>query len=101
MKAFNNNPSKETGTVSLKQHKSNNGLYCWLSRLGLTMFLVVFMLMIVAPVEASTGCGEKRKCGCRFKKTSFSFPVIKVNKKSPMYNKNQKKSRDRNYSFPV
>jgi hypothetical protein len=58
--------------------------------------------MIVASVDASTGSGKNKKCGCRFKQTSFSFPVIvKANKKSSVYNKDINKSKKRNYSFPV
>jgi hypothetical protein len=102
MKTFYSIPSKETGTVLLKQRKSIKGLYCWLSKHCITMFLAIFLLMIVAPVDASTGSGKNKKCGCRFKQTSFSYPVIiKANKKSAVYNKNQKKSKGRNHSFPV
>jgi hypothetical protein len=102
MKAINNIPSRETGTVLLKHRKSIKGLYCWLSKHCITMFLAIFLLMIVAPVDASTGSGKNKKCGCRFKQTSFSYPVIiKANKKSSVHNKNLKKSRNRNYSFPV
>lgn len=102
MKAFYKIPSRETGTGLLKHRKSNKGLYCWLPKHCITIFLAIFLIMIVAPVNASTGSGKNKKCGCRFKQTSFSFPVIiKANNKSSVYNKNLRKSRDRNYSFPV
>jgi len=95
------NPSKETGTVLLKHRKSIKGLYCWLSKHCITIFLAVFLLLIVEPADASTGSGKNKNCGCRFKQTSFSYPVIKANKKSSLHNKSLKKSRNRNYSFPV
>jgi hypothetical protein len=102
MKAFNSITSGEAGTVVIKHRKSIKGLYCWLSKHCITMFLAIFLLLIVAPVDASTGSGKNKKSGCRFKQASFSYPVIfKVNKKSSVNNKNQKKSRDRNYSFPI
>jgi hypothetical protein len=102
MKTINNIPSRETGTVLLKHRKSIKGLYCWLSKHCITMFLAIFLLMIVAPVDASTGSGKNKKCGCRFKQTSFSYLVInKANKKSSGHNKHINKSKKRNYSFPV
>jgi hypothetical protein len=102
MKAFNSITSGETGTVLIKHRKSIKGLYCWLSKHCITIFLAIFLLLIVAPVDASPGSGKNKKSGCRFKQTSFSYPVIfKVNKKSSVNNKNPKKSRDRNYSFPI
>lgn len=102
MKAIYSIPGGETGTELLKHRKSVKGLYCWLSKHCLTIFLTIFLLVIVSPVDASTGSEKNKKSGCRFKQTSFSYPVIfKVNKKSSVNNKNIKKSRDRNYSFPV
>jgi len=98
MKAINN-PTKETGTVLLKHRKSIKGLYCWLSKHFIAILLAVFLLLIVEPADASTGSGKNKNSGCRFKQTSFSYPVIKANKKSSLHN--QKKSRDRKYSFPV
>lgn len=98
MKAINN-PTKETGTVLLKHGKSVKGLYCWLSKHFIAILLAVFLLLIVEPADASTGSGKNKNSGCRFKQTSFSYPVIKANKKSSLHN--QKKSRDRKYSFPV
>ena len=100
MKAINS-PTKETGTVLLKHKKSIKGLYCWLSKHCITILLAVFLLLIVEPADASTGSGKNKNNGCRFKQTSFSYPVIKANKKSSLHNQNQKKSRDRKYSFPV
>jgi hypothetical protein len=102
MKAFNSITPRETGTVLLKHRKSIKGLWCWLSKHCIAIFLAIFLLMIVAPVDASTGSGKNKKCGCRFKQTSFSYPVIiKANKKSSVYNKNLKKSRGKDYCFPV
>jgi len=100
MKAINKTTSAEKRTV-LTHKNSNNSLYCWLSKLCTTLILSIFLFVIVAPAEASTGSCKNKKCECRSRKTSFSYPVIKSNKKSTLYNKNQKKSRDRNYSFPV
>jgi hypothetical protein len=101
MKAINSISSREAETV-LKHRKSIKGLYCWLSEHGITIFLSIFLLMIVAPVDASAGSCKNKKCGCRLKQTSFSYSVVvKANKKSSVYNKNLKKSRVRNYSFPV
>ena len=91
MKAFYSIPSRETGTVLLKHRKSIKGLYCWLSKYCVTICLAIFLVMIVSPVDASTGSGKNKKYGCRFKQTSFSYPVIiKANKKSSVYNKNLK-----------
>jgi hypothetical protein len=102
MKAFYSIPTGETGTVLRNLRKSIKGLYCWLSRHCITVFLAVFLLMMVAPVDASTGSGKSKRGGCRFKQTSFSYPVIiKANKKSYGHNKDMNKSKKRNYSFPV
>jgi hypothetical protein len=102
MKAIYSIPSVETGTELLKHKKSVKGLCCWLSKHCITIFLAIFLLVIVSPVDASTGYDKNKKSGCRFKQTRFSYPVInKVNKKSSVSNKNIKKSRGRNYSFPV
>jgi hypothetical protein len=59
------------------------------------------LFMIVAPADASSGSDKNKKSECRSKQTSYSFPVIKTNKKASLYNKDHKKSRSRNYSFPV
>jgi len=102
MKALNNIPSRETGTVILKHRISLKGLCCWLSKYCITICLAIFLVMIFSPVDASGGSGKNKKYGCRVKQTSFRYPVIiKSNKKSAVYNKNLKKSRSRNYSFPV
>jgi hypothetical protein len=94
--------SAETGTRFLKHRKSIKGLCSLLSKHCMTIFLAIFLLMIVSPAYASTGSEKTKKSGCRFKQTRFSYPVInKVNKKSSMSNKNSKSSRARNYSFPV
>ena len=100
MKAFNSIPSGETRKV-LKHRNSIKSLHFWLSKVFTTIFLSIFLFMIVAPADASTGSCKNKKSACRSKQSSFSYPVIKINKKSSLYNKNQKKSRDRNYSFPV
>ena len=95
-------PSGEKGTRFLKHRISIKGLYSWLSKNCVTIFLAIFLFMIVSPADASTGSEKNKISGCRFKQTRFSYPVIiKANKKSSMSNKNIKKSRDRNYSFPV
>jgi hypothetical protein len=102
MKANNNIHSGETGTVSLKHRKSVKSLYRWLSRHCMTIFLTIFLLAIVSPVNASTGSEKNKKSGCRFKQTSYSYPVIfKADKKSSVNNRNIKKSRNRSFSFPV
>jgi len=102
MKANNNIQSRETGTELLKHRKSVKGLYCWLSKHCITIFFTIFLLVIVSPVDASTGSEKNKKSGCRFKHTSYSYPVIfKVNKKSSVNNRNINKSRDRKYSFPI
>ena len=102
MKAFYSITSGETGTVLRNLRKSNKGLYCWVSRHCITVFLTIFLLIIVAPADASTGSGKNNKGGCRFKQTSFSYPVIiKANKKSSGHNKDINKSKKRHYSFPV
>jgi hypothetical protein len=101
MKAINCIPSVETEKISPEQSKSIKRLYCWLSKVSTTILLSIFLVMIVAPADASTGSGKNRKSECRSKQTSFSFPVIRTNKKASLYNKDHKKSRSRNYSFPV
>ena len=93
--------SAETGSKILKNRKSIKGLCSLLSKHCMTIFLAIFLLMIVSPAYASTGSEKSKKSGCRFKQTRFSVPVItKVNKKSMSY-KNAKRSRGSNYSFPV
>jgi hypothetical protein len=58
--------------------------------------------LIVAPANASTGPEKSKKGGCRLKLTTYSYPVIiRANKKSTAHNKNLKKSKKRNFSFPV
>jgi hypothetical protein len=102
MKAIKSITSRDKGTILLKHRKSIKGLCCGLSRHLITIFLAIFLLMIVAPVDASTGSGKNKNCGCRFKKTSFSYPVIiKANKKSSVYHKDINKSKKINHSFPV
>ncbi len=102
MKPIYRNTSAETGNKILKNRNSIKGLCSWLLKQIMTIFLAIFLLMIVSPAYASTGSEKNKKSGCRFKQTRFSYPVInKVNKKSSMSNKNAKRSRDRNYSFPV
>jgi len=101
MKAFNSISSGKTEKALIEQRKSIKGLYCWLSKVCITIFLSIFLFIIVAPANASTGSSKNRKSECRSKQTSFSYPVIQTNKKSSLYNKNQKKSRSRNFSFPV
>ena len=103
MKAIFRITPDETGTVSQKHRNSIQGFYCLFSKFCNTLFLAIILLLIVAPLEASTGSGKNKKSsGCRYKKTSVSYPVIiKANKKFSVYNKNHKKSRDRNFSFPI
>jgi len=101
MKAINIIPSGKTEKALIERSKSIKGLYSWLFKVCITIFLSIFLFMIVAPADASTGSGKNKKSTCRSKQTSFSYPVIKTNKKDSLYNKNQKRSRDRNYSFPV
>jgi len=107
MKTFYRIPSRETGTVLLKHRKSIKGLYCWLSKHCITVLLTIFLLVIAAPVDASTGSaknnsGNNRKSMCSAKKTSFTYPVIiKAKKKTPVNNKNHSKPKKRHYSFPV
>jgi hypothetical protein len=102
MKAFNCITPEETGTASLKHNKSIKGICCRLSKYLISFFLAIFLLLIVVPADASTGSGKNKKSGCRFKRTTFSYPVIIIGKnKSMVYNKNLKKSKERNYSFPV
>jgi hypothetical protein len=67
----------------------------------MTIFLAIFLLMIFSPANASTGPEKTQKSGCRFKQTRLSYPTIKANKKSSMSDKNAKRSRERNFSFPV
>ena len=93
--------SAEAGSKILKNRKSIKGLCSWLSKYSITIFLAIFLLMIVSPADASTGSEKNKKSGCRFKQTRLSYPTIKVNKKSSMSNKNAKRSRERNFSFPV
>jgi competence CoiA-like predicted nuclease len=94
-------PSGETGIRSLKHRKSIKGLYSWLSKHCVTIFLAIFLLMIVSPADASTGSEKNKKSGCRIKQTRLSYPTIKVNKKSSMSDKKAKRYRERNFSFPV
>jgi hypothetical protein len=94
-------PSEEKGTRFLKHRISIKGLLSWLYKHCITIFLAIFLLMIVSPADASTGSEKNKKSGCRFKQTRLSYPTIKVNKKSSMSNKNAKRSRERNFSFPV
>jgi hypothetical protein len=101
MKAINNIPSGETEKALVEHRKSIKGLYYWLSKVFTTIFLSIFLFMIVAPADASTGSSNNKKSACRSRQTSFSYPVIKTNKKDSLHNKNQKRSRERNYSFPV
>jgi len=102
MKPINRITSGQTSTRFMKHRKSIKGLCSWLSKHCMTIFLAIFLLMIVSPAYASTGSEKNKKSGCRFKQTRFSYPVInKVNKKSSMSNKNSKRSRERNFSFPV
>ncbi len=102
MKTLNCITPEETGTASLKHNKSMEGKCCRLSKYLISFFLAIFMLMIVVPADASTGPGKNKKPGCRLKRTTFSYPVIITGKnKSMVYNKNLKKSKERNYSFPV
>ena len=101
MKAIYRIPKGETGTALPGQIELFKGLYRWLFRHCITISFALFLLMIVAPANAS-GSEKTKKSGCRFKQTSFSYPVIiRANKKSMANNKNFKKSKKRNFSFPV
>jgi hypothetical protein len=101
MKAINFITPEKTGTASLKQNKSIKCISCRMSKYLISFFLAIFLLTIVVPVDASTGSGKNKKSGCRVKRTTFSYPVI-ISKNKPMvYNKNLKKTKVRNYSFPV
>jgi hypothetical protein len=102
MKAINRITSGKTESVSLKSRRTFKGLCCWLSRHCLTIIFTIFLLMIVAPIDASTGSGNGKRNGCHAKRTTINYLVIKkANKKSVVNNKNNNKSRGRNYSFPV
>lgn len=67
----------------------------------LTMFLMVFLLMISIPSSGSTKSGKERKSACRARNTVRSYPVIITKKNSPVMFNTIKKSRTRNFSFPV
>lgn len=102
MKTYNDIPSEETKTASLKYRKYINKIICRWSMYFITYFLTIFLLMSVSPANASTCSAKNKKSICRAKWTSFSYPVILTGKNKAMVsNKNHKKSRARNYSFPV
>lgn len=94
MKAINSITPEETKSVL-----TNKGR---LSRFFIALFVLVIMLAIAAPVNASTGSSKTKHSGCRLKKVTRTYPVILTGKnRSMVYNKNQKKARERNFSFPV
>jgi hypothetical protein len=102
MKATNLITPGMTGTAPLKHISSLKGITCCLSKYFLAFFLTVFLLTIVAPADASTRSSNNKHSGCRLKKVTHTYPVILTGKnKSLVFNKNQKKSRERSFSFPV
>ncbi len=70
-----------------------------------TAILSMVLLMMVVPADASTGSvGNGRKSTCRARQTSSSYIVIVKKKNNPMVSaskKHSKKSKVRNYSFPL
>jgi hypothetical protein len=101
MKAFNQIISGETGTVLLNLRRITKDLKRGLCQNVFTIFLAIFLLMILVPANASTAPAKNIKSECRHKITSFTYPIIKANKKSSGYNKNINKSKKRKHSFPV
>jgi hypothetical protein len=67
----------------------------------ITIFTVIFLLMIVAPVNASTDSGKAKNSKCRARTTSFSYPVIiKKKNKHVTYKRHLKLSRAKRMPFP-
>ncbi len=95
-------PDKEVMKEEKNDKKYAEGLRFWTSRHLIVIFMTLFMIMIVAPLNASTGPDKPRGSSCRHKQyTSYSIFVTK--KKDPVIHtkKSLKKSKLRKHSFPV
>ena len=101
MKATNQTIPAETGTAKASGNRITGDLTRWMRHVCITILLAAFLMMIFAPVSASKPTGKNNKGQCRHKMTSFTYPVIKFNKKSSGYSKDTNKSKKRKYSFPV
>ena len=103
MKAQNNIYSEETKTALPDYRRSIKKIICRWSRYFIAIIFMIFLLMSFSPVNASPGPGKSKKSAtCRARRTSHTYPVILTGKnKSKGSKKNHKKSRTRNYSFPV
>jgi hypothetical protein len=104
MKTFTYSPSEGTTVVSQKNGRYVKGLRFMMIKHLITVILSVVLFMLVVPADASTGSANERKSTCRAKQISYSYIVIVKKKNNPMVNasrKHSKKSRTRNYSFPL
>lgn len=105
MKSFNYNTSEKEPESSPEKGKYLKGLRFLIIKNLITAILSVVLLMLVVPAEASTGSvSNGRKSTCRARQTSSSYIVIVKKKNNPMVyasKKHSKKSKVRNYSFPL
>lgn len=105
MESFTNITSEKRLEGSPERGRCFKGLRFLMVKHLITAILSVVLLMMVVPADASTGSvSNGRKSTCRTKQTSSSYIVIIKKKNNPMIyasKKHSKKSRTRNYSFPL
>lgn len=102
MKANSNLNKEAEMTLLTASQGSSKTVYRWLAKNFLAVILTALLLAILSPAQASTGKERSRKCNHKVIKTSIVYPVIfKSDNHSNGYNKNFKKTRNRNFSFPV
>jgi len=67
-----------------------------------TVLMVIFLLMIIAPANAATDSGKGKNSKCRARQTVYSYPIITKKKKKPVsYKKHRKLSRSKRMPFLV
>ncbi len=101
MKAISEISVKRPVKVAQNHSLSSKGPGCRMSKHLIAVFLVIFMALIVAPLNASTGPGKLRGSSCHHKQF-ISYSVFLTKKKNIVNDKKQlKKSKLRKHSFPV
>lgn len=61
----------------------------------------VCLPLIFAPANTIKGGKKNSRIACKHKKTIYTYPTIKVTNNRHGYNKNLKRPKKRNFSFPV
>jgi hypothetical protein len=101
MKSNTSTPAKKTVKIIMKHRKSVKGMRGWVLKHLAAIFLALFLVSIVSPVNAAPRKSKTIKSNCRHKVITRNYPVIVAKKSNPVMKKlNSNNSRSRKSCFP-